>query len=470
MPPASQPHENSSNRTRRILWMIFLGAVAIRWSYDILLFAAMGPEGLMGADSHGFLTNAQAMASAALSGNLRSWDWLGQDLGVMPLYPWLLALNIAVFNDLAPLATVMEQGLIDASTCFLVFSIAQALHKGIAVPAAIAAALNPTQIVLSGLLYNDTLFMASAALFLCAAISWLRAPSWAAALTLGVGLALAALDRIVVAPWVPVFTAVLLLIWAVTGRIQPRHIAQIAAAIAIFCLSITPTLFRNVTKYDAWSLTPQGGGHLALWVAPLVREGKDGTLWAKGSAEVEILKAVKYGPAPANPFTNSKQYAAIGREELAKLGIAAVAKAWVVGATINLASPALIISPPIAQLPRTGFFATQGKTVTDKLFSFLFHSDNAAYAWALLLGIAGVIIVRLVQLVGLIVIARERKAWPVAVLLVLWTGFILAANGPIASPKYRLPIEPVLCVLMGAGILFWRGRRSPGDKLSEKLG
>lgn len=447
-------------RTSRILWMIFLGAVAIRWSYDILLFATMGPDGLMAADSYGYLINAQAMASAALGGSLRGWDWLGQDLSVMPFYPWLLALNVAVFHAFAPLATVMEQGLIDASSCFLVFFIARALHESIAVPAAIATALNPTQIVLSGLLYNDTLFMVFAALFLCAAISWLRAPSWAAALTLGVGLGLAALDRIVVAPWTPVFAAALLLIWAVIGRIQPRHVAQIAAAGAIFCLCITPVLLRNVIQYDAWSLTPQGGGHLALWIAPLVREGKDGTPWAKGSAEIKKLKVAKYGPASANPFTNSMQFAEIGREELAKLGLGAVAKAWAVGATINLATPALIISPPIALLPRTGFFATQGNSVLEKIANFLFHSDNATYGWALLLGIAGVIIVRLVQLLGFLNLVRERKAWPVAILLALWTGFILAVNGPIASPKYRLPIEPVLCVLTGAGILLLRGRRS----------
>jgi len=458
MPSTSNQHGQAvmPPQASTLLWRIFLGALAIRWGYDAALFAAMGREGLMGADSYGYLANAQAMAVEALNGTLRGWAWLGADLGVMPLYPWFIALNVAVFGSFAPLTTVMQQGLMDTCTCYLVFLIARTLHERIAIPAAVAAALNPTQIILSGLLYNDTLFVFFVALFLYAAISWLRGPSWRAALALGICLGLAALDRIVVVPWVPVIAVILLTTWGMIGRIRLHHVAQIAAAGAIAGLCIAPILMRNVTQYDAWSLTPQGGAHLALWVAPLVREAKDGMPWARGSAEIENAKVEKFGPAPTNPFANSRQYGEIGREELAKLGVGAIAKAWANGAAINLATPALIISPPIAQLPHTGFFATQGNSVFDKVTNFLFRSSSAAYAWALLLGITGVIVVRLVQVMGMVAILRERKAWPGAIVLALWAGFTLAANGPIASPKYRLPIEPVLCVLTGAGI--WRLR------------
>jgi hypothetical protein len=57
-------------------------------------------------------------------------------------------------------------------------------------------------------------------------------------------------------------------------------------------------------------------------------------------------------------------------------------KAWVIDATINLASPAIIISPPIAQLPRTGFYATTGGSVFGKIGNFLFHSARAMPCYA----------------------------------------------------------------------------------------
>ncbi len=445
---------------RTVLLKIFIGALALRWIYGLVLFAALGPPGLMGADSRGYLGNAEAMAASMLRGDLQGWNWLGSDLGVMPLYPWLVTLNVALFGSLAPLTTVLMQGAIDACTCVLIYRIANAVDPRIAVYAAIAAAVNPTQIVLSGLIYNDTLFVFCVALFLAGAASWLRGPSWPAALTVGIGLGLATLARIVVAPWVPVMMLVLLAAAFFAGRLRPRHALQIAAMAAIFGLCIAPIITRNLMQYGSLSLTNQGGSHLALWVAPLVREAKEGTSWERGSAEVEKRTRERFPERAANPFTESEHYAEIGREELARLGPMAIVKAWAIGATINLASPAIIISPPIAELPRTGFYATKGDTILEKIGNFLFRSDNATYAWALLLGLAGLAIVRLVQLCGFFVLALDRNSWPVTILLVLWAGFILAANGPVASPKYRLPIEPVLCVLTGAGIALLRRRNA----------
>lgn len=462
--PTSAAIEKERGRihARTALLKIFLGALALRWIYGLVLFAAMGPPGLMGADSRGYLGNAETMAGSLLRGDLHGWNWLGSDLGVMPLYPWLVTANVALFGSLAPLTTVLVQGAIDACACLLIYRIANAVDPRIAVYAAIAAAINPTQIVLSGLIYNDTLFVFCVALFLAGAASWLRGPSWPAALTVGVGLGLAALARIVVAPWVPVMMLVLVLLTAAffAGRLRPRHAFQIAAMAAIFALCVAPIMTRNLTQYGTLSLTNQGGSHLALWVAPLVREAKDGTSWERGSEEIEKRTRERFPERADNPFTESKHYAEIGREELARLGPIAILKAWGIGAVINLASPAIIISPPIAELPRTGFYATKGDTVFEKIGNFLFHSDNATYAWALLLGVAGLGIVRLVQLCGFFALALDRNSWPVTILLVLWAGFILAANGPVASPKYRLPIEPVLCVFTGAGIALLRRRNT----------
>ena len=451
--PQSRP------RTRNPLWAVLLGALALRWLYAIALFAAMGTAGLTGADSRGYLGDAEIMAAQLMHGDLHGWAWLGLGVGRMPIYPWLVTLNILLFGSLAPLTTVLVQGVVDSATCLLVYRIGKSIDPRIALPAAIAAAINPTQIVLSGIVYTDTLFVFFVALFLAGAAAWLRRASWSAALTIGLGLAFAALTRIVVAPWVPIMLVALLAAWRIAGNLRPRHWLQAAAIFALFVLAVAPILARNVSTYGAWSLTGQGGAHLALWVAPLVREAKDGTPWERGSAEMEKRVRARFGPPAANPFTESRHYAEIGREALIKLGPVAVIKAWAIGGAINLGTPAIILSPPIAQLPRTGFYATKGGTVFAKIGNFLFHSDNAAYAWALLTGLAGVGIIRLIQLCGIFALIRDRQAWPIAVLLALWCGFILAANGPVASPKYRLPIEPVLCVLTGAGYALLRGRK-----------
>ena len=60
-------------------------------------------------------------------------------------------------------------------------------------------------------------------------------------------------------------------------------------------------------------------------------------------------------------------------------------------------------------------------------------------------------LVFLVQLVGVYTLIGEVNDRAILLLFFFWILFILAANGPVASPKYRLPIEPVLMVLAGAG-------------------
>ena len=297
------PEHAQAARARRLLWLVFLGAVAIRWGYDIALFATMGRSGLMGADSYGYLAGAQTMAAAALNGTLHGWAWLGADPGVMPLYPWFLSANVAVFGSLAPLTAAMIQGLIDGGTCLLIYALARSIDARIALAAAVAAAINPTQIVTSGLLYNDTIFAFFVALFLAATASWLRKPTWPAAIAAGLGLGAAAFDRIVVAPWVPVMIIVLLATGWSMGRLRMRQAGQIAAMAAIFALFVAPILTRNVTQYGAWSLTDQGGAHLALWVAPLVRQAKDGTSWEQGSAEMQKRVRERFGAESPNPFT-----------------------------------------------------------------------------------------------------------------------------------------------------------------------
>jgi 4-amino-4-deoxy-L-arabinose transferase-like glycosyltransferase len=445
--------------TSKLLWKIFFAALAIRWVYALGIFASMGEAGLTGteySDSHRYLGEAHSFAAAILANAVHGWDWLGPSLVTMPLFTWLMTLHVLLFGASGPLAYVLTQGVLDAGTCLLVYGLARELNARYTFRAAIAAVINPPQIILSGLVYTDTPFAFCVALFLFAAVRWLRAPTARWAILLGLGLGAAALIRILVAPWAAILLLFLLFAAAFGHRLSSRAIPQLAGAAAIVGLCLAPVLGRNVAQYDSWALTPQAGVHLARWVVPLVQEARNGTPWARGQAEMEERVRERFGPPAANPFEESRRYNEIGREELGKLGTAAMAKAWIFGAAINLGAPAIILSPPIAQLPRTGFYDTVGSTLLAKVGNFLFRSDNAFYAWALLLGIAGVAIVRAIQLCGFIGILRGGGQWPSMLLLAGWFVYVLAINGPIASPKYRLPLEPLLCVLTGAGFCLLR--------------
>jgi 4-amino-4-deoxy-L-arabinose transferase-like glycosyltransferase len=445
------------------LMKVIVFAVAIRWLYCLLLYGFMGEAGITGVDSGSLLSHGENFAAQLAHGSLHGWQWVGTEPLIMPLFTWAAALYVVAFGKSAVLAYVLSQGLLDAATCYFIYRLARAIDPRAAIPAALAAAVNPTQIVVSGFFYTDTPFVFFVALFLLAAVEWLRSPSWRGALIVGLGLGGGILIRPVMAPWVPAFV-VFLLIWAALRRqLSGARLGQIALMAAIFAACAGSILMRNATEYGAWSLTPQSGMHLSRWIVPLVREAKDGTPWAVTAEETERRAIERFGKWSDNPFEQSQRYRTIAVEALHKLGPTAIAKAWATGAVINLATPAIILAPPVSQLPRTGFFATRGQSTIEKIANFLFHSDNALYAWILLLGIAGVAVLRIVQLIGAVALLRAGANIWVLLLLGGWCLFILAANGPIASPKYRLPIEPVLMVLTGIGaerLMRWRRNRS----------
>jgi hypothetical protein len=437
-------------------------ALAIRWIYCLALFATMGDNGISGVDSASLLSHGENLAKALARGSLHGWQWAGIEPLVMPLFNWIVAVYILIFGKWAVLSYVLSQGLLDTATCYLVYRIARATYPTAAIATAMAAAINPTQIVMCGLFYTDTPFAFFAALFLLASVEWLKSATWRAALLMGVALGAGLLFRPVMAPWAPVFVAFLLVSSTVRRDLSARRLGQIATVAAIFCACAGAILMRNATVYGAWSLTPQSGMHMSRWIVPLVREAKEGTSWALGAQETERRTEERFGKGSPNPFVQSRRYRTIALEELSKLGPIAIAKAWATGAAINLASPAIILSPPVARLPRTGFYATPGASMVEKIANFMFGSDNAVYAWILLTGIAGVAVVRLVQLAGIAELWRTGANPWIVLLFAGWCLFILVASGPVASPKYRLPMEPVLTVLTGLGITLARRRISPG--------
>jgi 4-amino-4-deoxy-L-arabinose transferase-like glycosyltransferase len=441
-----------------MLWKIFFAAVAIRWAYCLLLFALMGDAGLQGIDSIGYLANAHNFAGAVVNGSLHGWEWFGSSTIVMPFFLWLLALNSLSFGALAPLSYVLMQGVIDAGTCLLVYGIARSLDPRYALPAAIAATLNPTQIVLSALVYTDTPFVFFVAVFLFASVWWLREPSWRWAALVGFGLGAATMIRALAAFWAPVLLLFLLVVTLGGKRLSRQISAQLLATAMVFGLCIAPVLWRNISQFGAWSLTSQAGTHLALWVVPLVKEARDGTPWQQSYNAMQRRIQGRFPAPTANPFEQSRRSTQIAREALPELGFAAIAKAWLTGAAINLASPAIILSPPVSHLPHVGFYGTPGASPFEKISNFLFRSDNAIYAWILIAGVAGVAAIRLIQLAGLFAALREGNHAPVLWLFALWFFYILAINGPVASPKYRLPLEPPFAVLTGAGLVLLRHR------------
>ncbi len=208
-----------------------------------------------------------------------------------------------------------------------------------------------------------------------------------------------------------------------------------------------------------------GQVHVAR-VAPAVLEAVDGTPHVEGARIMQARYEKEIGgPQSANPFERSAQMSGTAWHAIGDLGAGAIVKAWLTGAAITLFSPAVILSPPVNNLPRTAFFDMPGKSKWQKMSAFLFDNDNPTYGWVLLLGFFVHVAVRAAQLGGFargIFVQTSREVPTLLVLMALWMIYILLVNGPIASPKYRLPIEPFTVILSSFGFIWikdWLARR-----------
>ena len=434
----------------------FVAALAVRWIYVLAIFAKMGDAGLGGIDSETYVEIGHKFADAIRAGTVHGWDWFGLHPAIGPLYSLFIAAIYLVFGSYSSLACVLIQGAIDSATCVLAALIARQFNQRYTCPALIAAVINPTQIVMAGLIYTDTLFLFFVALLLLGSLRWLSMPSAKNSIIVGISLCCAAMVRFLIVPWAVVLTAVFIFVQARKRVLSRQATIQVVSIFVVFMLCIGSVVARNVARYGAWSLTSQGGLQLTT-VVPWIKQAQDGTPWAEGYRQL-IATHDRLYPTPAKDlFEQSRRYSKVALEMARSLSVTAAAKAWIYGSIINLAAPAIVLSPPVIQIPRTGFYSTPGNSMSEKVANFLFHSESAVYTWILLASGLGVAVYRVVQLIGGFALVRESwlnpdKISPAAVLLfVLWLSFILAVNGPVASPKYRLPIEPILNVLTAIG-------------------
>jgi len=320
----------------------------------------------------------------------------------MPLYGGFVALLHLVVAGATPIAVALSQCAIDAGTCVVVALIGRQLAPALTLWAGLVAAALPTMVVIGPYLLTDTLFTAFAATALWAALRWHDRQDWRMAALLGTALAAAAMTRQVIVPWA-VFVLVLLAAAALWRRrstaVRFAHVSLAGLLVAAPLLGLAA---HNHAKYGAFALSSQSGTHLLGWIVPLTMEARDGTPHAEGAAKMSrLLRARHPDFGQLGPFEQSRVPSELALERLAELGPVPIAEAWAIGAAINLMAPASTQAAPVAALPRTGFYDTPGETKLDKIRAFLFENENTAYAWLLLLGVAGVALFRIVQLWGL---------------------------------------------------------------------
>jgi hypothetical protein len=403
-------------------------------------------------------TFAYWMLGAALAKPETFWPTLSAMTDRLPLYPLLLAAIQHAFGD-APRAVALIQAATDAATCALIAALGALISPRVGLIAGILAALSPTLIVFSTQILTDSLFLFFFAVMLLAGARFLLRPSAGLAIWAGLSGGLALVTRPVVAP---LLAAAAPLLFAI-ALVQRRSLGLALTAAMVFVVAaaapIAPVLLRNVAYYQSFALTSQTGDHLALWIVPLVTQRADGTPYqvTVDRMEERSRQKIAQGPTEAtNPFRRAAVQTELAREEMARLPFAAYGKAWLEGMVVNLAAPALLADPRVRALPKPSFYNTAGTTLWQRARAYLFE-EPGAYQTLLLLGLVAMLPFLALEAIGFVMLARS-KPWAAALAGAVLAYFLLL-NGPVAAPKYRLPMEPLLIVLAAIPLAWLTERR-----------
>jgi hypothetical protein len=410
----------------------------------------------------------------------------------MPLYPLLLGAMQSAFGD-APRLVALVQAVIDAGTCLLIAALANEVsgqrghsigaraghspevgssaraalanevsgQRGhsigalgalisplVGLIAGILAALSVTLIVFSTQILTETLFLFFFTAMLLAGANFLRNPTHGLALLAGVAGGLALATR----PAVAVLLVAAVPVVFVLAMVKRRSFAAALAAAVLFAVGaaapIVPVLLRNVVHYGSFSLTSQTAEHLAFWIVPLVTQRADGTPYQATMDRVEALYRQRLAErglgTDGNPFRRAAAKAEVAREQMARLPLAAHAKAWLEGMVVNLGAPALLADPRVRALPKPSFYNTPGASLWEKARAYVLD-DPGRYQVLLVVGLIAMLPVLALEAAGFIMLARTLP-WA-AVFAGGVLAYFLLLNGPVATAKYRLPMEPVLIVL-----------------------
>ena len=323
-------------------------------------------------------------------------------------------------------------------------------------------------IIYSHLVLGDSLFLFLATIGLYASLSCLLNPRYSYALVAGTFFGLMILVR-PIGLFVPIAAAGFIL-WR-TSRQKGKVGQGIGLAMVVIALSaalLTPIFWRNITQFSTWQLTSQNGTHFLMWVVSYSKSLDQGIPFSEGSAKINFklanrIEQARNNKAEFNDFDYSDVAAALAKQELKDVSITTLAKAWGTGMAINIASPAIISDPRIREINNGSFMNSAGSGLINRLVNFLLQ-NNPDYLFWILIGLTMSALSCVLQFIGWIFLCRERNIF--GMVSFSWILYFLVIAGPVASPKYRLPIEPILIVAQAIAFSSLISRIRVSDRLS----
>lgn len=360
---------------------------------------------------------------------------------------FLMPFKFLFGNDHLPI--VIVQSALDAATCVMIAMLGAYLNAATGIVAGLVAAASPNMIIHSGLILTDSLFLFTFTLVLLNATRFLVTGKLSAIFYTGLICGVAIMTRPIVQFLPLAMAAAAPFVIRHHGGSWRRGIAGALLILITAAAPSAPLIARNMNSYDSFALTSQSGAHLLFWVTSRAVSTQDGRPFDAVSASLRAkynayVQERDIDLENLGPFEASRLQTAFAFQELGRLPATILVRAWLQGAALNLAAPAVTLDPRLRSLNRASYYNAPGASLWDRVRSFLFENNSTYVAW-ILAGLLGVVVCWAFILYGGWRLWLHSK-WALG-FAALTTLYFLLIMGPIGSPKYRLPFEPILIVL-----------------------
>jgi hypothetical protein len=383
----------------------------------------------------------------------------------VPMYPLVVALFQAIGLGV-PIILALFNGVLDALTCVIICLLGCMMDRRLGLVAGVVAAMWPNLIIHSGLVLSDALFVLLFSAMLYGAARFLREPTTGWSLASGSLLGFAIVTRTVAHFLVPPITIAVGAI-ALYHRRSKLTAAGLSLIFVVGAMIATvPVLTHNWLKFDNFSFSMQSGIHMAYWVVPPIKAVENGTPLADTVSQMrgrfeDGLKRDGVRETEISPFDVDRRLKEIAIAEILGSSPIAMAKAWAKGMMVNLMSPAILIDTRVRALATQSFYSLEAPNFVAKVWRYV-AGNGPVYGFLFVIGALGSIVTLGLSSYGALLLWR-RNYW-VAVFAGLAVVYFLLLNGPVGSPKYRLPLEPIMVLLTSFGGLglwdWWQARYS----------
>lgn len=411
-----------------------------------LLLVPDGTTGITAPDTQLYIDIARHLAGG-LGFSIAGPDGPVPDIERMPLYPAFLALAIRLSPDAYLVVALWAQIILSAVTAALLAATAFRWGRIAGWVVGVCAACIPN-LVAAGITHlPDTLFLTAIAALFVTASSYLARPSWKGILWVTLAMATMIYTR-PVAQYLPI----LVLSFLILPGLVRAPIAVRGAHTAVFCLGLAillaPWVARHHGLTGSVSLVAQGPNHVMNWILPELKRQQTGQGFEEASAEIrsdfqswiDLHAPSTHGSAEINRLRGI--YA---RERLAEVDLSVLASAWIRGAVINMAAPAMqSFSLPVSEQGKPSFYEAAGAGVIERAITWL--SRFTPLSRALILAEIAITFA-LAMSSGLALALLAFRRLPLAVGALLIYGYVLGIMGPVTGARYRLPLEPVTMFL-----------------------